>query len=144
MRWGAQGRIRFIFLLSFLRSTSGFLFNNRRRSVHLLFVEGRRMQEKNAKTCDKGSEDGWNSVRESKAKRNRQPRNLQSSSSDWGKVPLQIEHIPPDETTTRFVPYMLLLAGLPGSGKTTFARSLLESMPYKVCILELSHLLCLQ
>jgi predicted kinase len=39
---------------------------------------------------------------------------------------------PPPDGDPQFEPFMLLLVGLPGSGKSTFAKALIEAMPYKV------------
>ena len=39
--------------------------------------------------------------------------------------------IPPTPSTTSFEPFMILLIGIPGSGKSTFASILSEAMPYK-------------
>lgn len=41
-------------------------------------------------------------------------------------------YIPPTPSSLSFGQFFLLLVGLPGSGKSTFARSLEETMPYKV------------
>jgi predicted alpha/beta-fold hydrolase len=47
-------------------------------------------------------------------------------------VPIHVEFIPPTDITLQFQPFMILLCGLPGSGKSTFARALEQAMPYKV------------
>ena len=44
-----------------------------------------------------------------------------------------LQYIPPPDDGLQFEPFMLLLVGMPGSGKSTFAKALVEAMPYKVC-----------
>lgn len=56
----------------------------------------------------------------------------QQDNDAWKEPVIPIEYIPPDDVNTLFQPFMLLLAGIPGSGKSTFARCLVEAMPYKV------------
>eukprot|EP00980_Cylindrotheca_fusiformis_P008186 scaffold1734_cov196-Cylindrotheca_fusiformis.AAC.8 len=46
-------------------------------------------------------------------------------------TPIEVEYIPPTPTTTNFKPFMIILVGIPGSGKSTFARLLTKAMPYK-------------
>ena len=48
------------------------------------------------------------------------------------KLP-SVQYIPPPDDDPQFEPFMLLLVGMPGSGKSTFAKALVEAMPYKVC-----------
>jgi predicted alpha/beta-fold hydrolase len=78
------------------------------------------------------STDGWNSVPLAVDRRRNQPRRPVQDENAWSLAPLQIDYIPAGTSNTDFRPYLLLLAGLPGSGKSTFARSLTEAMPYKV------------
>lgn len=56
----------------------------------------------------------------------------QHGNDAWKEPLIQVEYIPPDSINSLFQPSMLLLAGLPGSGKSTFARCLVHAMPYKV------------
>jgi predicted kinase len=49
----------------------------------------------------------------------------------WTSSPVMVEYIPPTPVTTYFEPFMILLVGLPGSGKSTFANLLAQAMPYK-------------
>ncbi len=78
----------------------------------------------------------WNTVRKGRQRRQNSPHCLtgiqESSNEHWSGAPLCIEYIPPVSTNVSFQPSMLLLTGLPGSGKSTFARSLVDAMPYKV------------
>jgi predicted kinase len=60
------------------------------------------------------------------ARRQRQRRPPQ-----WTESPLMVEYIPETPVTTSYEPFIILLVGLPGSGKTTFAHSLTQAMPYK-------------
>ena len=56
----------------------------------------------------------------------------QSSHSDWSGPPVCIEPVPHTLSNSRFQPFMLLLVGLPGSGKSTFARALVEAINYLI------------
>lgn len=53
-------------------------------------------------------------------------------SDPWSGEPLQLERVPQDALNSQFQPYMLILVGLPGSGKSTFALALESAMPFKV------------
>ena len=79
-------------------------------------------------------DDEWNSVPSKDNRRRNRPRHPVQDENVWSSTPpLPIEYLPPSGVSNNSRPYMLLLAGLPGSGKSTFARSLVEAMPYKVC-----------
>ena len=80
----------------------------------------------NADHSDDKDPEGWSTV-PSNSKKRRQYRNHK-----WSEPPITIEYIPQDSCTVTFQPFFLLLAGLPGSGKSTFARALERAMPYKV------------
>eukprot|EP00538_Stauroneis_constricta_P000908 CAMPEP_0119554576 /NCGR_PEP_ID=MMETSP1352-20130426/7032_1 /TAXON_ID=265584 /ORGANISM="Stauroneis constricta, Strain CCMP1120" /LENGTH=307 /DNA_ID=CAMNT_0007601189 /DNA_START=23 /DNA_END=946 /DNA_ORIENTATION=+ len=73
--------------------------------------------------------DGWQSV---PLRRNRPQRKVDESSSASEDVPIpQVEYIEPTDENTSFNPFMVMLVGIPGSGKSTFARALEQAMPYK-------------
>jgi DNA polymerase III delta prime subunit len=69
--------------------------------------------------------DGWEPIPKKNNNRRRQ------RNSAWS-APLTVEFIPPTPSNLDFQQSMLLLVGLPGSGKSTFARALEQAMPYKV------------
>lgn len=73
--------------------------------------------------------DQWESVPAKTSKKNRRSKGNQFS--QWSSPPLMVEPIPPTPQTTNFTPFMILLMGLPGSGKSTFSNLLMEAMPYK-------------
>jgi DNA polymerase III delta prime subunit len=70
--------------------------------------------------------DGWE-IQKSKAKPSRE----KNTAANW-TLP-SIDFIPPTTDPPNFQQFMLLLCGIPGSGKSTFARALERAMPYKVC-----------
>ncbi|CAJ1894937.1 unnamed protein product [Cylindrotheca closterium] len=74
--------------------------------------------------------DGWEAAPTKNSKKRRNKRN-QNSSPQWSSPPIMVEPIPPTPQTTNFSPFMILLIGLPGSGKSTFSNLLVEAMPYK-------------
>ena len=52
-------------------------------------------------------------------------------SSSWDEPPPpSIKYIPPTSTNGKYEPFMLMLVGVPGSGKSTFAESLVEGKPW--------------
>jgi predicted kinase len=55
----------------------------------------------------------------------------QRSPPQWTSSPVMVEYIPPTPAMVGFEPFMILLVGLPGSGKSTFANLLAQTMPYK-------------
>lgn len=61
------------------------------------------------------------------------PRPSFSPASSQPSSGLEVELIPPTPENTAFTPFMVLLVGLPGSGKSTFAQALEGAMPYKFC-----------
>ena len=69
--------------------------------------------------------------------------NHQDNHDCWKEPLIQVDYIPPDSANTLFQPSMLLLVGLPGSGKSTFSRSLVQAMPYKVNLNVLHLITCL-
>lgn len=73
-------------------------------------------------------EDGWESV---PAKRRKEGGGKGGKFAQWSSPPLMVEPIPPTPQTTSFSPFMILLIGLPGSGKSTFSNLLVQAMPYK-------------
>lgn len=75
----------------------------------------------------------WNTVPKGRRGGRQQRQHEQNQYTDkWSGSPLPIEYIPPESTNEPLQPFMILLAGLPGSGKSTFSRSLVDAMPYKV------------
>ena len=70
---------------------------------------------------------GWE-IQTAKAKR--KP-SRKTHAANW-TLP-SIDFIPPTSDPPNFQQFMLLLCGIPGSGKSTFARALERAMPYKVC-----------
>jgi len=106
--------------------------NNNISATHM---DTRIIPHTEAKTGD----DGWNTVPSGGDRRRNRPRRpVQASPSvttglSWSAVPLDLslQALTLNDTTS-VRPYMLLLAGLPGSGKSTFSRSLLEAKPKKV------------
>ncbi|KAL3942371.1 MAG: hypothetical protein SGBAC_003437 [Bacillariaceae sp.] len=85
-----------------------------------------------AENAENAENDGWAAAptKNSKKRRNKgKRRNL--SSPEWSSPPIMVEPIPPTSQTTSFSPFMILLIGLPGSGKSTFSNLLMEAMPYK-------------
>uniref|UniRef100_A0A7S4W113 Polynucleotide adenylyltransferase n=1 Tax=Ditylum brightwellii TaxID=49249 RepID=A0A7S4W113_9STRA len=57
---------------------------------------------------------------------------------------VEFEYIIPNPQNTRFQPFMLLLCGIPGSGKSTIAKRLQKSMPYKYVRINQDNLGSLQ
>ena len=74
--------------------------------------------------------DEWESVPTKNSKKNRR-NNKENNFAQWSSPPLMVEPIPPSPQTTNFSPFMILLIGLPGSGKSTFSNLLMQAMPYK-------------
>jgi predicted kinase len=77
----------------------------------------------NSKMTD-DSHDDWETVPTNKNGRQRR------EEKDNGVLPW-VSFIPPTDQTTNFDPFMLLMCGIPGSGKSTFSKSLETAMPYK-------------
>lgn len=73
-------------------------------------------------------DDGWASVPK-KGDSHKRQRDQQNDA--WNVPPIMVEYIPPP-SSLEFEPFLLLLVGLPGSGKSTFASMLESAMPYKV------------
>lgn len=69
-------------------------------------------------------DDGWESVPQ------KQPRRKRNTPPENGALPW-VSYISPTAENSQYTPFMLLLCGIPGSGKSTFAKSLETSMPYK-------------
>jgi Mrp family chromosome partitioning ATPase len=70
-------------------------------------------------------DDGWATIPKKPVRRQ------QRRDPKWS-IPICVEYIPPTPSNSEFQQCMLLLVGLPGSGKSTFARALEQAMPYKV------------
>jgi len=98
-------------------------------------IQGKSPNTLSQRMSDRAQEDeaGWTTVPDNSQGRSqlqngrRRPRN-----DKWSGNPPVVEPIPQDDSNCQFEPFMLLLAGLPGCGKSTFARMLVEAMPYKV------------
>jgi len=73
-------------------------------------------------------DDGWANVPNKKKKRRKKPGETRASIQHNP----YIECIEPTSNCT-YEPFMILLVGLPGSGKSTFAQTLEVSMPDKFC-----------
>jgi polynucleotide 5'-kinase involved in rRNA processing len=74
---------------------------------------------------NENKDDGWASIPK------RTVRRQQRRDPKWS-IPICVEYISPTPSNSEFQQCMLLLVGLPGSGKSTFARALERAMPYKV------------
>ncbi|CAB9530758.1 polynucleotide kinase 3'-phosphatase [Seminavis robusta] len=70
-------------------------------------------------------DDGWETVPQKTDKKRQAKANKAMGVLPW------ISHIPPTDQNSDFAPSVLLLCGIPGSGKSTFASSLQTAMPYK-------------
>mmetsp|Transcript_23127 Transcript_23127/g.54680 ORF Transcript_23127/g.54680 Transcript_23127/m.54680 type:complete len:323 (+) Transcript_23127:164-1132(+) len=79
-------------------------------------------------------DDGWANVSKRQPRKNRTSKNhnpyievidLKSNEANYN-----VEEQQPSET---YEPFMVMLVGLPGSGKSTFAETLVVSMPNKFC-----------
>lgn len=57
--------------------------------------------------------------------------NRQRREPKWDSSPVMVEYIPPTPVTAQFESFVILLMGLPGSGKSTFSNLLERAMPYK-------------
>jgi len=75
-------------------------------------------------------DDGWETVPSSKKKN--KSLSEQRKPADDGTLPW-VEFLPPQiqQQQKSFTPFLLLMVGIPGSGKSTFAKSLEKAMPYK-------------
>lgn len=88
------------------------------------------------KRSNMGDDDGWASVPTKQTRRKQhnyraqeqQPQQQQVVDSD--SLPW-VSPIPPTAENSEFKPFVLLLCGVPGSGKSTFAKSLQHGMPFK-------------
>jgi predicted alpha/beta-fold hydrolase len=76
------------------------------------------------------NDDGWE-IQNAKGNKQKQKSSRQNHTANW-TLP-SIDFIPPVSDPPNFQQFMLLLCGIPGSGKSTFARALERAMPYKVC-----------
>ncbi len=74
--------------------------------------------------------DGWESIPKKKRNRNQKPRT--KPNNPYVEV-LDISTIEPSSNVSDPEPFMVLLVGLIGSGKSTFAQTLVASMPDKFC-----------
>lgn len=66
--------------------------------------------------------DEWQNISKQRPRRKQQ---------QWFRPPLMPEPILPTSSNKSFEPFIILLVGLPGSGKSTFAESLAFAMPFK-------------
>ena len=88
----------------------------------------------------KSEDDGWKSTSRSKNRRERFRKKKQGNNDDddndndkGGRgppPPPTIEYIPPNASNSTYTPFMLILVGVPGSGKSTFANSLVQGKPW--------------
>jgi predicted kinase len=82
-------------------------------------------------------DDGWADVSRKKKERSTKSKasNKQKNSKPKQHDPYIEQLLDPtsNNSNDRFEPFMILLVGLPGSGKSTFAQSLVASMPNKFC-----------
>jgi len=79
-------------------------------------------------------DNGWETVpKANQRRRGNQRRRARKNpnSSAWSSPPLTVEYIPPTPSNENFEQCLVLLVGLPGSGKSTFSRALEQAMPYK-------------
>lgn len=132
-----------LLVVSSISPGSGFVASTSRRSIQtkkMNGTDGRDITPR--KNGDKN--DGWSPAPRKQRRRkggtsrsgansgSGQSQGNQTTSHAWSGPPLFVEPLPSDATTSQFQPFLLLLAGLPGSGKSTFAKTLVEAMPYKV------------
>mmetsp|Transcript_27832 Transcript_27832/g.42397 ORF Transcript_27832/g.42397 Transcript_27832/m.42397 type:complete len:277 (+) Transcript_27832:3-833(+) len=80
--------------------------------------------------------DGWSTIPQKKntkkkKKAQAQQQELMSAWSTTTVPPTDIPFIPPSSLQEEGEQFILILVGLPGSGKSTFARILEQAMPYK-------------
>ena len=81
---------------------------------------------------NKYNNDGWATIPSKQTQRNdSQNTSTRTSWNASSTPPLVVEYIPPTPQNTQFQQSLILLIGLPGSGKSTFSRALEEGMPYK-------------
>jgi hypothetical protein len=104
------------------------------RGLLLSKSEVERMPQQRQAASHNGEEDGdgWAKVPQKGGRTNGAQNASSHQTEQWSGAPLAVEPIPQDPLNCQFQPFLLLLAGLPGSGKSTFARTLVEAMPYKV------------
>lgn len=84
-------------------------------------------------------EDGWEAIQTKQKRGNKRgegSNNATNSTDDDDQLKSkntlpEISYISPPPKDVPFKPVMILLCGIPGSGKSTFAKSLERSMPYK-------------
>ena len=91
-----------------------------------------------------GDNSGWQTFDGRRSKREQQRRRRQPEQHNPREqvprskkryeppLPFSVEYIHPTAKTLEFQQFMLLLCGIPGSGKSTFAKALERAMPYKV------------
>ena len=119
-------------VLSITRPTTSLTMTNSIQATTALTTVGKGTgKDEDGSAMD---DDEWNSVPSKESRRRNRPRRPVQEDNVWSSTPpLPLPYFPPSGVSNHSRPYMLLLAGLPGSGKSTFARSLVEAMPYKVC-----------
>jgi predicted kinase len=74
--------------------------------------------------------DGWSTV-DNKTKKSNGRKNEIRPHPSWASSLPMVEPIPPTPDNSSYEPFLLLLMGLPGSGKSTFGSLLETTMPYK-------------
>jgi len=84
----------------------------------------------NVNVSSPDSSDEWQAAPTKNSKRRGRNKG-QSNPAHWNSPPIMVESIPPSPFTENFSPFLILLIGLPGSGKSTFSTLLETAMPYK-------------
>ena len=72
---------------------------------------------------------GWETVPNNKKRERQLFKN--SKNHNVEEILPWVSYIPPTDQNTNYEPFMVLLCGIPGSGKSTFGQALEMAMPYK-------------